>query len=56
MNEEYRAYVIGSDEHITDRIDFLCSDDNEARRLAKIALDGHAGELWQADRLIERFY
>jgi hypothetical protein len=31
------------------------SDEMEARRLAKIAVDGHAVELWQIDRFIERF-
>ena len=33
--EEYRAYVIGSDGHITSRIDIRCADEKEARRLAK---------------------
>jgi hypothetical protein len=53
--EEYRAYVIGEDGHITNRVDIRCSDENEARRLAKVAVDGHAVELWQHDRFIERF-
>jgi len=53
--EEYRAYVIGFHGHIIKRIDIRCPDEKEARRLAKIAVDGHAVELWQADRFIERF-
>jgi hypothetical protein len=53
--EEYRAYVIGPDGHIINRVDVRCFDEKEARRLAKIAVDGHAVELWQADRFIERF-
>jgi hypothetical protein len=53
--EEYRAYVIGSDGHVINRVDIRCSDEKEARRLAKIAVDGHAVELWQMDRFIERF-
>jgi hypothetical protein len=53
--EEYRAYVIGPDDNIINRIDLRCPDEMEARRLAKVAVDGHAVELWQADRLIERF-
>jgi hypothetical protein len=53
--EEYRAYVIGSDGHITSRIDIRCADEKEARRLAKRVVDGHAVELWQADRFIERY-
>ena len=40
--EEYRAYVIGPDDHIINRVDIRCFDDKEARRLAKIAVDGHA--------------
>jgi hypothetical protein len=53
--EEYRAYVLGEDGHITNRVDIRCSDEIEARRLAKVAVDGHAVELWQFDRFIERF-
>jgi hypothetical protein len=53
--DEYRAYVMGSDDHIINRGDIRCSDEEEARRLAKIAVDRHAVELWQADRFIERF-
>src|SRR4051812_21416209 len=52
--EEYRAYVIGPDGHIINRVDIRCADEKEARRLAKIAVDGHAVELWQTDRFIER--
>src|SRR6185369_3356499 len=40
--EEYRAYVIGFHGHIIKRIDIRCPDEKEARRLAKIAVDGHA--------------
>jgi hypothetical protein len=53
--EEYCAYVIGPDGHIINRVDIRSPDEKEARRLAKIAVDGHAVELWQADRFIERF-
>jgi hypothetical protein len=53
--DEYRAYVMGSGDHIINRVDIRCSDEEEARRLAKIAVDGHAVELWQADRFKERF-
>ena len=53
--EEYRAYIIGPYGRITARIDILCLDKEEARRQAKIAVDGYAVELWQADRFIERF-
>ena len=50
--EEYRAYVIGPDGHIINRVDIRCSNEKEARRLAKIAVDGHAVELWQIDRFV----
>jgi hypothetical protein len=53
--EEYRAYVIGPDGHITNRIDIRCVDEKEARRLAQRVVDGHAVELWQADRFIQRY-
>jgi hypothetical protein len=53
--EEYRAYLIGPDGHIINRVDIRASDQQEARRLAKRVVDGHAVELWQADRFIERF-
>ena len=53
--DEYRAYVIGADDHIINRVDIRCSDEEEARRLAKVVVDGHAVELWQAGRFIERF-
>jgi hypothetical protein len=53
--QEYRAYVIGSDGHIVNRVDVICTDETEARRLAKQVVDGHPVELWQSDRYIERF-
>jgi hypothetical protein len=53
--EEYRAYVIGHDGHITNRVEIRCSDEKEARRLAKVAANSHTVELWQADRFIETF-
>jgi hypothetical protein len=53
--QEYRTYVIGSDEHIISRTDILCSDEDEAKQQAKQLVNGHAVELWQTDRLIGRF-
>ena len=42
--EEYRAYVIGPDGHVVNRVDIRCSDAKEERLLAgKRAVDGHAG-------------
>jgi hypothetical protein len=53
--EEYRAYVIGQDGHITNRVDIRCSDEKEARRLAKVVANSHSVEHWLADRFIETF-
>jgi hypothetical protein len=53
--EEYRAYMMGHDDHITSRIDIRCSNKEEARLLAKTCVDDCGVELWQADRFIERF-
>ena len=54
MNSYY-AYIIGSDGHITNRIEILCEDDDEARCCAQQLVDGHAIELWQEARMIARF-
>ena len=43
--EDYRVYVIGPDGHIINRIDIRPLDQEEARRLAKAAVDRHAVEL-----------
>jgi hypothetical protein len=51
----YYAYIIGGDGHIMGRVQVVCDDDTEAKRLAKQLVDGHAVELWQEARIIERF-
>ncbi|WP_426527415.1 hypothetical protein [Bradyrhizobium sp. McL0615] len=51
----YYAYIIGDDGHITGRVQVICDDDTEAKRLAKQLVDGHAVELWQEARMLERF-
>jgi hypothetical protein len=53
--QEYRAYFIGPDGHIYHRVDLICETLEEARQRAKQLVDGHAVELWQRDRMIERF-
>lgn len=53
--EEYRAYMMGHDDHITSRIDIRCRDREDARLLAKNCVNDYAVELWQADRFLERF-
>jgi hypothetical protein len=53
---QFRAYVIGQDGHIVRRIDLdKCSDETDAREVAKRLVDGHDVELWELDRRIERF-
>jgi hypothetical protein len=52
---DYRAYIMGPDGHIENRVELRCDDDVEAIRLAKQAVDGHDVELWQLDRHIETF-
>jgi len=53
--QEYRAYIIGPDGHIQERIDLLCADDNAAKERAQQLLNGHKVELWQLDRQIATF-
>lgn len=53
MNE-YRAYTIGEDGHITSCRAFKCAEDGEAVVWAKQLLDGHDIELWSGDRFVIR--
>jgi hypothetical protein len=53
--QEYRAYIIGPDGHIQQRVDFECVDDAAAQEHAKQLVDGHDIELWQRDRKIATF-
>lgn len=53
--EEYRVFVMGSDGHIIDRIEFLCRNDEEAEEKAKQLMDGRDIELWQRRRKIAEF-
>jgi hypothetical protein len=53
--QEYRAYVLGTDGHIQERIDLVCADDDAAKERAKALVDGHDVELWQLDRKIADF-
>ena len=53
--QEYRAYFVGPDGHVQNRVDLRCADDAEASRLAKQLFDGRDVELWQLDRKIGTF-
>jgi len=49
----YYAYIIGTDGHIENRVEIVCKDDQEAKRLAKqVAFVGRTVELWQQARKI----
>ena len=52
---DYRAYIMGPDGHIENRVELQCDHDDEAVGLAKQLVDGHDVELWQLDRHIETF-
>ena len=53
--DDFRVYVIGKDGHIINRIDLACADESAARERAKQLVDGHAIELWQLGKMLERF-
>jgi hypothetical protein len=53
--QEYRAYLVGPDGHVQNRVDLRCADDAEASRLAKQLFDGRDVELWQLDRKVGTF-
>jgi hypothetical protein len=53
--QDYRAYFVGPDGHVQNRVDLRCADDVEAIRLAKQLFDGRDVELWQLDRKIGTF-
>jgi hypothetical protein len=51
----YYAYLIGHDGRISQRVELVCEDDEEAKRVTKQMVDGHAIELWQEARMIATF-
>jgi len=51
----YRVFFIGSDGHITDRVEFFCPDDAAAKEHAKQLIDGCDIELWRFDQRIAYF-
>jgi hypothetical protein len=52
---EHRAYLIGSDGHITNCFNLVCCDDASAIKQAEALIGGHDIELWQLDRQIATF-
>jgi len=55
MSTDFRAFVIGPDGHVIDRIDLVCDSEDDARERAAQLVDGHAIELWEGARRIARF-
>ena len=53
--QDYRAYIMGPDGHVQNRVELRCTDDVEAIRLAKQLVDADHVELWQLDRHVETF-
>jgi hypothetical protein len=53
--KDYRAYFIGPDGHIENRIDLICEDEATAKERAEQLVDGQYVELWQGDRKIATF-
>jgi hypothetical protein len=53
--QDYRAYIMGPDGHVQNRVDLRCNNESEAIRLARQLVDGHDVELWQLDRQIGTF-
>jgi hypothetical protein len=51
----YRAYVIGPDGHITDRIDLICESEADAIERAKQLVGEHPIELWDGARKIATY-
>jgi hypothetical protein len=53
--KEYRAYIVGTDGHYSDRIEFFCKDDDAAKRRARALVDGCAVVLWRETSLIAEY-
>jgi hypothetical protein len=51
----YRAYLIGGDGHILNRIDLECDDDYSAKERAARFADGRDVELWHGARKVATF-
>ena len=51
----YRAYLIGRDGHIIQRVDIECDDEETAKVRAKSLVDGHDVELWDGAQLLAEF-
>jgi hypothetical protein len=55
LHDEYRVYLVDTDDHFYDTIHLTCADDAEAIEQAKGLAIGHGVELWQLDRKVAAF-
>ena len=51
---DYRAYIVGDDDHFLGFQEMVCRDDGEAVANAKRLLDDHDIEVWNGDRFVIR--
>jgi hypothetical protein len=51
---EYRAFIVGADEHFVGCEPLVCPSDDLAIEWAKRLVDGHDVELWSGDRMVAR--
>ena len=51
----YRAYLVGADGHIVNRVDLFVGDDASAKERARGLVDSAPVELWDGDRKIAEF-
>ena len=51
----YRAYLIGPDGLIVERVELMVEDDEAAKERAKLLVDGCTVELWDGARKIADF-
>jgi hypothetical protein len=53
---EYRAYVMGNDDHIVSATALVCANDEEAIAKVRTFLLGRTIEIWSGDRFVIRLY
>jgi hypothetical protein len=54
-HEGVSRYIVGTDGHYNDRVEFFCKDDEAAKRRARALVDGYAVVLWRETSLIAEY-
>ena len=54
-HEGVSRYIVGTDGHYNDRVEFFCKDDEAAKRRARALVDGYAVLLWRETSLIAEY-